>query len=617
MGNGSSREKDKNATGFGTDSNGLYTHSEAAEILQGHDLTSRLELTFSAFKLKNTDMLGGKIDPFLVLAERTSTGSYKELFRSEIVANQLNPKWVNAAYVAYNFDSIQNIQIEIYDVKGGFKSSDASNLKLGAQKLIGKVATTVAELVSTQKWQKPVVNKRGKVVGSVQICTEELANTNSYLKMGLSADKIPKQSFASRNSCFLRLSKLREDGTWAQCYKTEVATNQSSPNFKPIEGPVLQLTNGDLFRPLKIELFTYKPNGVHPKLGEVETSLDQLKTVHETKGTLDFQNPEARRQLKKEGAYGYIRLWEFKLEERPTFLNFIRGGMDLNFLVAVDFTMSNKLPTDRNSLHYLDPRGQILNPYARAILGVGQVLEYYDTSKTFPCYGFGGKDRNGVANHCFALNGNPQNPYVSGIDGILAAYYQALEAFQLSGPTIISQVINQAAAMANQRPISQSSQHYTVLLIMTDGVINDKDQTVEAIVRASALPMSVLILGIGDEDFTEMERLDGDSAVLKTRSGQKTKRDIVQFVSMRALEKKYGNSLNHSAMVAQALLEELPQQVLEYYKVVRIVPNSAAPPPPYVEPDANAVLEVPPDLPSDLPPAYTAPPMPSLPPPAR
>ena len=587
MGNGGSKERDKNATGFGTSSAGHYTHSEAAEILSGHDVTSRLELTFSATKLKNTDTFG-KSDPFVVVTQHTQSG-FKEMARTEIVANNLNPKWVNCAYLSYNFDEIQDIQIEVYDCKSSFKSSDSSHLKLGAQTLIGKCRTCLAELVANKSWQQTLVSKKGKAAGVIKVQTEELANTNVWLTMGLACEKIPNRTFHSRNSTFLRLSKKREDGTWSQCYKTEVVIKNKAPNFKKIKGPVLQLTNGDMYRPLKIEAFDYQSNGEHFKLGEVTTTLNDLEEMHNSKGILEFDNPEARRN-KGKGKMGFLKVYAFEKEMRPTFLKFIQGGMDMNFVVAVDFTMSNQDPRQPNSLHYLDPTGQRLNDYARAILGVGQVLDYYDTSKTYPCYGFGGKGPNGVANHCFALNGVADNPYVAGVDGILGAYYQALQNMQLSGPTIISQVINQAAFMASQRPISQESQHYTVLLILTDGVINDKAQTIQAIVNASALPMSILILGVDNEDFTEMDKLDGDSAVLQTRTGQKTKRDIVQFVSMRALEKKYSGSRNHQAMIAKALLEELPEQVLEYFKTVRITPNDPAPPPLYVEPDENADL---------------------------
>jgi len=40
-----------------------------------------------------------------------------------------------------------------------------------------------------------------------------------------------------------------------------------------------------------------------------------------------------------------------------------------------------------------------------------------------------------------------------------------------------------------------------VLLILTDGVIHDMDDTISAIVDGSKLPLSIIIVGIGTEDF--------------------------------------------------------------------------------------------------------------------
>ncbi len=42
---------------------------------------------------------------------------------------------------------------------------------------------------------------------------------------------------------------------------------------------------------------------------------------------------------------------------------------------------------------------------------------------------------------------------------------------------------------------------YFILLILTDGVITDMPQTCEAIVNASSLPLSIIIVGVGDADF--------------------------------------------------------------------------------------------------------------------
>lgn len=76
-------------------------------------------------------------------------------------------------------------------------------------------------------------------------------------------------------------------------------------------------------------------------------------------------------------------------------------------------------------------------------------------------------------------------------------------------------------------------QQYFTLLIITDGVISDMDETRHAIVQASKLPMSIIIIGVGNADFAAMEFLDGDASVLRSNTGEEAVRDIVQFVPFR------------------------------------------------------------------------------------
>lgn len=62
------------------------------------------------------------------------------------------------------------------------------------------------------------------------------------------------------------------------------------------------------------------------------------------------------------------------------------------------------------------------------------------------------------------------------------------------------------------------------------------DQTRGAIVAASRLPMSIIIVGVGKADFTDMEILDGDDGRLKSITGEPAVRDIVQFVPFRKFQ---------------------------------------------------------------------------------
>lgn len=82
-------------------------------------------------------------------------------------------------------------------------------------------------------------------------------------------------------------------------------------------------------------------------------------------------------------------------------------------------------------------------------------------------------------------------------------------------------------------PVDPFPQQYFILLIITDGVISDMEETRHAVVQASRLPMSIIIVGVGNADFAAMEFLDGDSRTLRSHTGEEAARDIVQFVPFR------------------------------------------------------------------------------------
>ena len=155
----------------------------------------------------------------------------------------------------------------------------------------------------------------------------------------------------------------------------------------------------------------------------------------------------------------------------------------------------------------------------------------------------------------------------------------------MSGPTLLAQVISQASAIAASYPQTQTQQTYHVLLIITDGVINDMKETIDAIVKAADLPLSIIIVGVGNADFKDMHILDGDETRLITHNGVKASRDIVQFCNMQEFRGLSGDAYRQAC--ARKVLEELPMQLTQYYAGKNIAPNhhirqvaAALPPPP-------------------------------------
>lgn len=116
----------------------------------------------------------------------------------------------------------------------------------------------------------------------------------------------------------------------------------------------------------------------------------------------ELQNPKVKKP-------GTLTLINFQVATRPSFTDYLRGGLQLNMIVAIDFTGSNGNPKDKNSLHFMSPVQP--NQYQMAILGISNILMNYDYDKRIPAFGFGASPRfqgkSGPVNHCFALSGNP------------------------------------------------------------------------------------------------------------------------------------------------------------------------------------------------------------------
>lgn len=167
--------------------------------------------------------------------------------------------------------------------------------------------------------------------------------------------------------------------------------------------------------------------------------------------------------------------------------------------------------------------------------------------------------------HCFPLNGDNSQPECFGVNGVLDVYRQALNAVQLYGPTYFAPIINHAIDRYASEQVNQNNQRYFILLMITDGAINDMNETIAAIIRASQLPMSIIIVGVGSADFSSMNILDSDESLLKHQN-QVAKRKIVQFVPFSKFASNY-------ALLAEETLAEIPHQVTQYFTSKNILPK--------------------------------------------
>ncbi|CAN6839382.1 hypothetical protein Bca4012_047860 [Brassica carinata] len=285
-----------------------------------------------------------------------------------------------------------------------------------------------------------------------------------------------------------------------------------------------------------------------------------------------------------------------------------------NLIVGIDFTKSNEWTGarsfNRKSLHFI---GNTPNPYEQAIAIIGRTLAAFDEDNLIPCYGFG--DASTHDQDVFSFN--PEDRFCNGFEEVLGRYKEIVPQLKLAGPTSFAPIIDMAMTI-----VEQSGGQYHVLVIIADGQVTrsvdtengqlspQELKTVDAIVQASKLPLSIVLVGVGDGPWDMMREFDDN---IPARAF-----DNFQFVNFtEIMAKNKAQSLKETEFALSTLME-IPQQykaTLELSLLGRrngkIAERFPLPPPmqggvsSYNKPKANRVPSFKPSVPSYPAESYT------------
>ncbi|KAM9645964.1 LOW QUALITY PROTEIN: copine-6 [Trichechus inunguis] len=490
---------------------GKSTITIVAEEVSGTN--DYVQLTFRAHKLDNKDLFS-KSDPFMEIYKTSGDQNDQLVWRTEVVKNNLNPSWEPFRLSLHSLcscDVHRPLKFLVFDY-------DSS----GKHDFIGEFTSSFQEM------------------------QEGTANPGQEMQWDCINPKYrdKKKNYKSSGTVVL-----------AQCTVNPQAC--PSPCISTNPGPYhnLRFTPSLVLKTVSLLLGAGNPCPLHSQL----QNLWPLHLPHRSPTQLPLRRPSPlclppSRQV----------------EKVHTFLDYIMGGCQISFTVAIDFTASNGDPRSSQSLHCLSPRQP--NHYLQALRAVGGICQDYDSDKRFPAFGFGARiPPNFEVSHDFAINFDPENPECEEISGVITSYRRCLPQIQLYGPTNVAPIINRVAEPAQREQSTGQATKYSVLLVLTDGVVSDMAETRAAIVHASRLPMSIIIVGVGNADFSDMRLLDGDDGPLRCPRGVPAARDIVQFVPFRDFKDAPPSAL------AKCVLAEVPRQVVEYYASQGISPGVPRP----------------------------------------
>ena len=533
----------------------------------------------------------------------------KDQGSTETIMKNSNPRWTKVFLFDYEFGSQLTIRV---DVLSGGADDSASQKSLGAAFFeLGSV------LGSKNKTKVKRLPMGGCIFAHVDQCS---GSTPQRVIFQLSASHLKcKQKLLSRSepSTFFEVSrqtKMSQGNKWVAIYRSQPVLESLRPCWDKADIDLETFCNGDVDRPIQVAVYIHKKKGNHPLIGSFETTTAMLLNKAKQRSKFVLQDPRAREMfgtievkectLTSDASVGVnhisfergdavnnlsqshesagegignpssnpsspesiserqsISSASVALDSLPCssarlnslFADYISSGLDIDLCIAIDFTSSNGDPRVPGTLHYRTESS--LNDYEETIASVGRAVAKHSRQSEFPVWGFGAKF-GGQTRHLFQCGAQAA---ARGVDGVLDAYQSVFDAdLTMSGPTVLLSVIKAAAhrAQGYGAPL-----RYGILLVLTDGIVSDSDATKRLMHSVSVLPLTVVMVGIGDADFAVMDEM--------VRYSNATSRPNAAFAALRRHQ-------HDPAELATEVLRDVPDHIVGYFRGRGIEPTATA-----------------------------------------
>ena len=514
--------------------------------------------------------------------------AWNEIGRTEKISSNKDPNWRNKIEFDYTFGDHVTVKFAVYHVLenqdwGLLRNSDIDNGP-SSHELVGFLEISLAALLTRKDGEfSTSLRLHGmsddwiKTLGDaslpkIHLEVREKDEIRRIVDFEIRAEDLDNKDFMGKSDPYLSIFSQSANGQKTLVYKSEVISDNLHPKWKPFKIELNKLCNGDYNKRIRMEVYDYDSIGSHDFIGSFQTTLNQLQNNIQNELRFPIKNEDKKGVDKGSGSIIVVRR---DVETIPTFVGLLQTGTKINLSIAIDFTQANGDPNDKSSLHYL-PLGSD-NLYSFVARSVIEGMNNFSADQNIDCFGFGAKlPQQEKTSHVFPINLSLK-PSCAGLDEVLKCYQNCVKDVSFSGPCNISPIINHVTKHAQTFMVD--GKQYFVLTILTSGDINDLDEIRSAISSVSDWPISVVVAGIGNRDFSQFEELLFDhrpatSSTTKRKSKTPSLpigRSNYHFVDIKTQMpstsiQSFSSSSKANIMrnVAKELLSQVPRQFAEW-----------------------------------------------------
>ena len=329
---------------------------------------------------------------------------------------------------------------------------------------------------------------------------------------------------------FLVVSYQRTDSlekrkkSWEVLWKSDVVRGSNNPLFTYGQIPTAKLSADT---PICITALDYDDKAKqHSLIGQSRMTYQQLLA---SQGFALSCNKMAT---------GYIGIDHMDMTLVPSLSHYLsHGGLELDLMVAVDFTRNNMQLDDSDYqgsssfLHHIRSNGK-MNGYQLALATIGGLFEELEPREKCShthIWGFGAEDLKGNAKNRLRMGRDKGR--VKGVDGLLNAYNEtATGNVTLGDHKDLRSTLYTAIARAEMNSSAANLNYSVLVLLCCEGMVHELNETLEQICEASYTPLSIIFVGVGGGNFADFQ--DMVNSQTTSPSGMKFMRECISFVKL-------------------------------------------------------------------------------------
>ncbi|KAN0044856.1 hypothetical protein ACTA71_006382 [Dictyostelium dimigraforme] len=474
----------------------------------------------------------------------------------ETIKDDLNTEFKKVFIIDYYDDEPQTLCFEVLNAK--FVTSLDECLPEPGKVIIGDLMT-----------------EEYKSIGKIEIFTLVTEYTNDYITLGFEAVDVDAKDLNGKSDPYFKIYKSSSNGASIFVYQSKVIKKTLNPKWDLIHLPISFFNNGDMYSELTIHVYDWDKIGKHDLIGTV--ILDTNRIIE---GEREFQIINLKKASKKGQHSGIFKCYKFNIENKSTLQEYIVGGCDISLTFAIDCSSSNGELPDSKSLHANVLSGS-MSLYTEAILDIGGPIKQL-SNKGITALGFGAIcPGESIISHCFPISldndqfeKDDQYEINNDIDDNMAK-------LKMSEPTNFSDIIQYSMKQSTIEEIDQDNQKYSILVIFTDGLVSDIDETIKNVTISSSLPLSIIIIQIGKgspSTWIKMEKLK-DYYINKERLYQlnvnKPTRNILHCIHFA--------EYIPNQLFEKDIYDKIQNQLVEYFLFNKIKPKEGN-----IAPDINS-----------------------------